>query len=90
MRRWVAVVVLILMAHAGVAWADELTRPIVGPLPLTRVEVEPQAEAPPAATKIRAERIKIDALLVYDVDGKPASLMLLDVNGNVFATLKVK
>ena len=97
-----AALLFFFMVFAGVAWADEkpATTPAIAPMRGDRPQGQindgrridnPQTtKAPVDLTRLRAERIKIDAQLVYDEAGNPATIMLLDANGNVFATLKVK
>ena len=90
MKRCLAVIMILLVAYAGVAWADE--KPIPAPPQMTtgadiKAPVKGE-EAPPI--RLRAERVTVDALLVYDEAGKPDKLMLLDKAGNVSMTIKLK
>ena len=83
-----AALLFFFMVFAGVAWADE--KPATTPTAPIPIDNPQTTKAPVDLTRLRAERIKIDALMVYDEAGNPATIMLLDANGNVFATLKVK
>ena len=89
MKRYLAVIMILLVAYASVAWADE--KPIPAPPEMTTgadIKASVKGEAPPI--RLRAERVTVDALLVYDEAGKPDKLMLLDKAGNVSMTIKLK